>query len=77
MSTRRLVRPLPEIPDLPLAVLLLAEAVVFDPRSSSDHLLIMADALDEMGEHPQIAIPVVIAARILADDLRSRAPAYA
>ena len=76
--TRAEQAPLPIVPALPEPFRRLAQHQLRDPRTSSDHLLIMADGLVEAAE---AAVMEGMAAlgeslRILAAELRGLAPLY-
>ena len=65
-----------DIPLLPLRLHVLAAGCLSNPSSSSDHVLLLADACEEMS--PFLSTGALRSAvRILVDELRRRAPEYA
>ena len=73
------VAPIPAIPGLLSEFHALAQGVLSRPGTTSDHLLILVDSLDELaGEFFARGWPGNADALChLADELRRRAPAYA
>ena len=65
-----------DIPLLPSRLHILAAGCLSNPASSSDHVLLLADACEEMS--PYLSTGTVRSAvRMLAAELRRRAPEYA
>ena len=71
------LRELPEISGLPLLLRRLIWRQLQDTRATSDHVLILADAVEELARtfDPADALPRAL--RVLAADLVARAPEYA
>ena len=70
-------RSLPHLPDLPYALAVLARTTLADERATPDHLLVLADALDEVAVRASLGLEARHATRLLAAELRRRAPAFA
>ena len=77
MPSPRTIRVVPVIPFLPAAFRHMAEFTITCPRSSPDHLFLLAEACDEMPARMGLDSRTARALRTLATELRRRAPEYA